>query len=149
MYMLFGKTGKVQYLLELSHNRIFKRWSFLRKVLFRYIELKFCVSISEKAVIGESLNLPHPNSIVIGSNVKLGKNVTIYQNVTLGGARQGEGKYPSVGDNTIIYSGAVIIGDVHIGDNVVIGANSVVIDSVPNGFIAAGVPAKLIKRVSG
>jgi serine O-acetyltransferase len=55
-------------------------------------------------------------------------------------------KFPQIGDNVIIYSGAVILGDVNIGDNSVIGANSVVIDDVPEGVIVAGIPASIIDR---
>ena len=57
----------------------------------------------------------------------------------------GTEKVSSIEDNAVIYSGAVIVGDVQIGDGAVIGANSVVLDDVPEDTIVAGVPAAKIK----
>ena len=54
--------------------------------------------------------------------------------------------YPKIGDNVIIYAGAVIVGDVEIGANCIIGANSVVTKSIPDNSIAVGAPAKIISR---
>jgi acetyltransferase-like isoleucine patch superfamily enzyme len=44
--------------------------------------------------------------------------------------------------------GVVICPGVTIGRNAVIGANSVVRSDVPDNFLAAGIPAKIIRRVS-
>ena len=54
-------------------------------------------------------------------------------------------KYPTIGNNVIIYAGAKIIGDVHVGDNAIIGANAVVTKDVPPNAIVGGIPAKVIK----
>jgi serine O-acetyltransferase len=82
--------------------------------------------------------------IVIAGTAEIGDNVRIYQNVTIGRER-GTENVPSIGDNAVIYSGAVIVRDVQIGDGAVIGANSVVLDDVPEDTIVAGVPAAKIK----
>lgn len=108
------------------------------------------VFISPKACFDTTLSLRHPVGIVIGEGVKLGKNVVIYQNVTLGGARLGDAKannYPEIGDNTVIFAGAVVVGQVVVGNNCTIGANSVVISNIPDGCIAVGAPARVIKRI--
>lgn len=55
-------------------------------------------------------------------------------------------EYPQIGNNVIVYSGAVIVGPVKIGDNAVIGANAVVTQDVPAGAIAVGIPAKIIRQ---
>ena len=44
--------------------------------------------------------------------------------------------------------GAKIIGNVSVGDNAVIGANSVVLKDVPSNSTAAGVPARILKRLN-
>lgn len=75
--------------------------------------------------LGGPLWLPHPIGVVIGSGVTLGSGVTIFQNVTLG--TDGTGKYPDVGDNAIIFSGAVVAGDVTIEPRARIRALSLVI----------------------
>lgn len=68
--------------------------------------------VAPGANICGSLMLPHPLGIVIGEGVTLGSGVTLYQNVTLG--TDGTGRYPTVGENATIYTGAVIVGDVQI-----------------------------------
>jgi len=50
--------------------------------------------------------------------------------------------------NVWIGDGVVILGGVTIGEGVVIAANSVVTKSIPEGVIAGGVPAKIIKSYS-
>lgn len=52
----------------------------------------------------------------------------------------------TIGDGAWIGHGAVICPGVTIGRNAVIGANSVVRDDVPDHCVAAGVPARIIRR---
>ena len=49
-------------------------------------------------------------------------------------------------NNVLIGAGAVILGDIKIGDNSNIGANAVVLEDVPEGCIAVGVPARIIRK---
>ncbi|PCI57305.1 MAG: serine acetyltransferase [Alphaproteobacteria bacterium] len=91
--------------------------------------------ISPTSVIGVGLTLTHPMGVVIG-DVHLGNNIVIYQNVTIGSRRFGlefssSEQCPTIGNNVILYTGAVIVGPVHIGDNARIGANTVIITDVP------------------
>lgn len=113
------------------------------------MQKKYGVFISPKASFDITLKLRHPVAIVVGEGVKLGQNVIVYQNVTLGGARLGDGKasnYPEVGDNTVIFAGAVIVGKVKIGANCTIGANSVVTKDIPDNSVAVGAPARIIQK---
>ena len=80
--------------------------------------------------------------IVISREVTMGSHCRIYQNVTIG---SGRGGYPTIGDNVIIYAGAVLCGKINIGNNVVIGANSFVNKSFPDNVVIAGCPARIIK----
>jgi len=52
-----------------------------------------------------------------------------------------------IGNNVLIGTKAIVMPGVTIGNNVVIGANSVVTKDVPSNTIAAGVPAKVIKKI--
>lgn len=109
------------------------------------------VFLSHKAQFPTSLDLKHPVGIVIGEGVHIGANVTIYQNVTLGGARSGDGeagRYPTIGDGTTIFAGAVVVGGITVGSDCVIGANAVVIHDVPDNSTAIGVPARIVPRSS-
>lgn len=50
-----------------------------------------------------------------------------------------------IGDNVTVYTGATIVGNVHLGDGCVIAAGAVVTTDVPANSLFAGVPAKLVK----
>ncbi|MBK5970765.1 hypothetical protein CCR91_18875 [Thiorhodovibrio winogradskyi] len=52
--------------------------------------------------------------------------------------------YPEVGRNTVIFAGAVVVGNIRVGCNCRIGANSVVLDDVPDNSTAVGAPARVI-----
>lgn len=47
-----------------------------------------------------------------------------------------------------IGAGAVILGGIIIGSHSIIGANAVVVDDVPPYSVVAGVPAKVIRRIT-
>jgi serine acetyltransferase len=51
-----------------------------------------------------------------------------------------------IGDDSLLGYGSVILPNVVIGRNVVIGSNSVVASDIPDFCVAAGNPAKVIKR---
>ena len=52
-----------------------------------------------------------------------------------------------IGNNVWIGSNATILQGITIGDGAIIGANSVVKKDVPENTIAAGVPAKTIRKI--
>ena len=82
-------------------------------------------------------------------NVVIGTNCTIFQQVTIGDVRRcgQEGKpVPVIGNNVEIGAGAKVLGGIRVGDGAKIGANAVVLQDVPPGAIAVGIPAR-IKRV--
>jgi serine O-acetyltransferase len=99
--------------------------------------------ISSTARIGPGLLLPHPVGIVIGDDVEIGDNATIYQHVTLGRRDSRDQSYPVIGNDVVIYAGAVVIGGITVGDGAVIAANAVVINDVPAGKMAVGIPARI------
>lgn len=115
-------------------------------ILSRRLQRKYGVFLPFAAHFDSSLILRHPIGIIIGESVELGKNVIIFQNVTLGRSDTYISAYPSIGDNTIIYSGAVVLGNINIGKNCIVAANAVVTKDVPDNSLAVGVPAKIIPR---
>ncbi len=93
--------------------------------------------------LGGGLLLPHPNGIVIHPDARIGVNCLIFQQVTIGvGGRRG---VPFIGGHVDIGAGAKILGGVVIGDHVRIGANAVVVDDIPAGATAVGIPARVLK----
>jgi serine O-acetyltransferase len=103
-------------------------------------QYRFASDISPYAEIGPGLLLPHPSDVVVGSTSKIGRNATLYNGVTLGSKRSGDKDMPTLGDNVIVYTGAKIIGPLHIGDNSVIGALALCIKDVPPDSVMYGIP---------
>lgn len=147
-YFFSGADYRVSLYLKLI--AFFKKENIRVAIyLANRMQRKYGVFVSPRAEFDGTLKLRHPVGIVVGDGVKLGKNVMIYQNVTLGGARLGDGmagNYPEIGQNTVIFSGAAILGAIKIGENCIVGANSVVTKSMPDNCTVAGVPAKVIRR---
>jgi serine O-acetyltransferase len=94
--------------------------------------------------IGSGLMLPHPNGVIFHGNAVIGDNCMIMQQVTVG--MIGDGEYPVVGDNVYIGAGAKILGRVRVGSGSRIGAMAVVLEDVPEGCTAVGIPARVITR---
>ena len=96
--------------------------------------------IGRNAQFGEGFVLIHSYGVVINSSVRGGKNVKLEHLVTIGAERNTS---PLLGNNIFVGAGAKIVGAVRIGDNTRIGANAVVVDDVPDGATAVGVPARV------
>lgn len=103
-------------------------------------------------LIAKGCVFPHLTGIVISSRAQIGNNCVFYQNVTIGrksylaDKKSHSGEYPQIGNGVIVYSGAVVVGPIKIGDYAVIGANAVVMQDVPAGAVAVGIPAKIIRQ---
>ena len=105
-------------------------------------------NVHPKVEIGKKTLFSHCGiGVLINENVKIGNNCVIGNNCSIVGQKPYK-KVPQIGNNVYIGMGAVIQGPVIIEDNVVIGANSVVNKSVRSGSIVAGIPAKVIGKVS-
>lgn len=94
--------------------------------------------------IDGGLLMPHPNGIVIHPDVTIGPNCLLMQQVTLG-VRVGNTDVPLIGGHVDIGAGAKIMGAVHIGNHARIGANAVVLNDVPEGKTAVGIPAVIVE----
>jgi len=133
-------------LMKILYKNNFKLLSTLvRNSLIR----NYGIFIGFETEIGENLNLPHPQGIILGEGVKIGDNCTIYHQVTMGQKRgnlDNDNDYPIIGNGVTVFAGAKIIGNVKVGDNSVIAANSVVITDVESGSIYAGIPAKKVSE---
>lgn len=116
------------------------------------------ISIGSHCNIGEYNHITACDQITIGDGLLTGRFVYIGDNAH-GGLSLEEASIPpalrtltskgaiKIGNNVWIGDKATILGGVTIGDNVIIGANSVVTHDVPSNCVAAGNPAKIIKRL--
>lgn len=112
-------------------------------LLFRLIETFTGISLPKSATIGPGLRIWHFGNIFIHSDAVLGANCTIRQGITIGNRYEGR-EVPTIGDNVEIGAYAQILGGICIGDNCKIGAMSVVLDDVPDGCTAVGIPARIV-----
>src|SRR5581483_9691448 len=94
--------------------------------------------------IGGGLLIPHPNGIVIHPDAKIGVNCLIFQQVTIG--TRGPTGAPVIDGHVDIGAGAKLLGSIRVGAHARVGANAVVLDNVPEGKIAIGIPAKIVSK---
>lgn len=111
--------------------------------LFRIVETLTGTSFTKAVEIGPGLRIHHFGNIFIHSKVKMGANCTLRQGVTIGNRHEGGGT-PTLEDDVEVGAYAQILGDIHIGKGAKIGALSVVLQDVPPGATAVGIPAKII-----
>ncbi|MDY6065922.1 MAG: serine O-acetyltransferase EpsC [Finegoldia sp.] len=104
------------------------------------------IEIHPGATIGRRCFIDHGMGIVIGETAIIGDDVTIYHGVTLGGVENvARKRHPTIGNNVLLGTGCVVLGDITVGDNAKVGANAVVLDDVPANATVVGVPARVVK----
>ena len=104
------------------------------------------VFLDRDTEVGESLHLVHAGGINIHPSTRIGDRVGIMQGVTLGTGP--DGRAPTIGNDVFIGANACVVGGVTIGDGARIAACSLVLNDVPAGSMAVGVPAKVIPMFS-
>jgi serine O-acetyltransferase len=67
--------------------------------------------------------------------------------VTLGGTSLSKGakRHPTLGRGVIISAGAKVLGSFTVGDGARVGSNAVVLQPVPPGATAVGIPARILQ----
>jgi carbonic anhydrase/acetyltransferase-like protein (isoleucine patch superfamily) len=77
-----------------------------------------------------------------GYPLKIGKDVTIGHLVMLHGC--------TIGDNSLIGIGAVILNNAKIGKNCIIGANSLITENkeIPDNSLVVGSPGRIMRQVT-
>jgi serine O-acetyltransferase len=114
---------------------------FLPGTIQRLIYGRYGLEISPGADIGGGLYIAHPVGVVIAVR-RMGRNCSLIAAVTIG--MRNEWAFPVIEDDVLIGAGARVLGNIHIGAGARIGANAVVINDVPAGATAVGIPAKII-----
>ncbi|MDO5711487.1 MAG: serine O-acetyltransferase EpsC [Micrococcales bacterium] len=113
------------------------------RVLSNLMRATTGVEIHPGATIGRRFFIDHGMGVVIGETSEVGDDVMLYNGINLGGRTLDKGKrHPTIGNGVTIGAGAKVLGNIRIGDGAQIGANSVVVKEVPDGYVAAGVPAR-------
>ena len=99
---------------------------------------------SENIYVGEGSNVQDGSVLHTdpGYPLKIGKNVTVGHLVMLHGC--------TIGDNSLIGIGAVILNNAKIGNNCVIGAKSLITENkeIPDNSLVVGSPGRVIRKVT-
>ena len=111
------------------------------------------LKIGNNVSFGTGSQIVCHGQIIIGDNTISGPNVMIYDHNHVVDPVYGvhhkdyiTGRV-SIGKDTWIGAGSIILNNVTIGNAVVVGAGSVVTKDIPDGCVAVGNPARVIKRL--
>jgi maltose O-acetyltransferase len=108
------------------------------------------IHVGDDCEIGPYSVLWGGGGLTIGNNVHMGAHVHITSQQGRRMAADWSGPLPVdvapviIGNNVLIYSGAIITPGVTIGDGAAIAAGAVVIHDVAAGELVAGVPARML-----
>ena len=98
---------------------------------------------NETMIIGEDSNIQDGSVLHSdpGSPLVIGRDVTVGHKVMLHGC--------TIGDNTLIGIGAVILNRAQIGKNCLIGANALIPEGkvIPDGSLVMGQPGKVVREL--
>ena len=103
------------------------------------------ISISKSVAVGPGLKIWHFGNVFVHKACIIGRNCTLRQGVTIGN-REDDGPVPVLEDDVELGAYAQILGGVRIGRGAKVGAMSVVLQDVPAGATAVGIPARIIER---
>ena len=148
IFLLYAGVHATLY-HRLAHWLYRHKLRFLARCVSQWSRFWTGIEIHPGATIGRRLVIDHGTGIVIGETAQLGDDVLLYQGVTLGGTGKDTGKrHPTLGNNVLVGAGAKVLGPITIHDNARIAAGAVVLQEVPEGATAVGVPAQIV-RVNG
>ncbi len=106
------------------------------------------IEIHPGALIGRRVFIDHGMGVVVGETAEIGDDCTIYQGVTLGGTSLAKGakRHPTLGRGVIVSAGAKVLGGFTVGDGARVGSNAVLLQAVPAGATAVGIPARVVQK---
>ena len=102
------------------------------------------------ASVGRRVFIDHGMGVVVGETAVIGDDCTIYQGVTLGGTSltKGAKRHPTLGRGVIVSAGAKVLGGFTVGDGARVGSNAVLLQPVPAGATAVGIPARIVVKTA-
>jgi serine O-acetyltransferase len=100
------------------------------------------VEIEAGVRLGHGVNFAHTLGIVVGGTAAIGSRVKFLGNNTIGTAK--DNGYPVIEDDVVVGCGARVLGPVRVGRGAIIGANAVVLNDIPAGAVAVGMPARAL-----
>ncbi|SEB18776.1 serine O-acetyltransferase [Thalassobacillus cyri] len=130
---------------RVAHACYKRKFFFIARVISQVSRFFTGIEIHPGATIGRRFFIDHGMGVVIGETCEIGDNVTIFQGVTLGGTGKEKGKrHPTLLDNSLVATGAKVLGSITIGENSKVGAGSVVLKDVPDNSTVVGIPGRVV-----
>jgi len=118
--------------------------TLLYRALFRRCRNVYGIELPFSVHVGRGVVIEHQGGIVIHGDSWIGDDCIIRQGCTLGLRRMDDLRAaPRLERGVQLGAGAVVLGRVRIGEGAVIGANAVVLDDIPPGAVALGIPAQI------
>lgn len=137
----YGKGVRFRVLLRIREICRKKNLYFLGVCIKGYLQNHYGCEISINATISPKAQFIHTVGVVIGEGSIIEDGVIIYSGVVLGRKDIKVEAYPHIKSNSILCTGACLLGGITVGDNCVIGAKSLVLrDCAPNSTYV-GCPA--------
>ncbi|MFY7974564.1 MAG: serine O-acetyltransferase, partial [Rubrivivax sp.] len=131
-----------------AHAAWRRDWRWLGRFLSHLGRFFTGIEIHPGATIGRRVFIDHGMGVVIGETAEIGDECTIYQGVTLGGTSLNKGakRHPTLGRGVIVSAGAKVLGGFTIGDGARVESNAVLLQAVPAGATAVGIPARIVQK---
>ena len=118
--------------------------SLLYRFLFRFVEWTCGITLSYTVPVGRRVRIWHHGGMILHAR-SIGNDVHLRQNTTFGVAHRGQNQaLPVIEDGVDIGCNVCVLGNVRIGTGAMVGAGSVVLNDVPSGAVAVGVPARVL-----
>jgi serine O-acetyltransferase len=122
------------------------RLKLLARLISQMTRFLTLIEIHPGTTIGRRFFIDHGAGVVIGETAEVGDDVLMYQGVVLGGTSLKKKKrHPTIGNNVVMGSRAVALGDITIGEGAKVGSGSVVVKSVPAGATVVGIPGRVVE----
>ncbi|MCC4770320.1 serine O-acetyltransferase [Methanosarcina sp. DH2] len=129
---------------RIAHSLWNKHFFFLARLISHISRALTGIEIHPGAKLGKRVFIDHGSGVVIGETAEVGDDVLIYMGVVLGGtALERKKRHPTVENDVVLGSGAIVLGPITLGRGAKVGAGSVVIRSVPPEATVVGVPARI------
>ena len=156
--------GKDYRISNPQFMQIGKNFSVLDRLRIEAIEKFQNEVFSPKIIIGNNVNINNDVHIGCINRVEIGDNCLLASRIYISDHNHGSfseedlkiapNKRPLISkgpviikNNVWIGEGVAILPNVTIGENSIIASNAVVTKDIPANCIAAGIPAKIIKRI--
>ena len=132
---------------RISHKLWEKKLPLIPRLLSQLNRGFTGVEIHPGAKIGKGVFIDHGMGVVIGETAEIGDGCLLYQGVTLGGTGKEHGKrHPTLLENVVVGAGAKVLGAITVGENTRIGAGSVVVRDVEKQSTVVGIPGRVIHQ---